>query len=121
IYIQVATSFNSVYRRADEEISKLTSNINTLLMESNTVETLSIESSSWEDVSIILDEQVLTQFEKPLYQSRHHFKQFNDMLLQLGEAIAKDVSNDTLKEKMHSKMHDYLQIQQSQFNEQKEH
>lgn len=121
IYIQVATSFNSVYRRADEEISKLTSNINTLLMESNTVETLSIESSSWKDVSIILDEQVLTQYEKPLYQSRHHFKKFNDMLLQLAEAIAKDVSNDTLKEKMHSKMHDYLQIQQSQFNEQKEH
>lgn len=119
VFIQVATSFNSIYRRADEAINDMVDGVNMLLQESNIIEQLTIVNLKWIDVDTLIDAQVLRGHEKALYQSRHNFKSFNETLLQLAQTLAKDVSKETFKEDMLSNMHQYIKGYQSQIEEQK--
>ncbi len=109
INVQVATSFNSIYRTADKEITSTLHAVNESLQESRTTHVLETHNVPWQDVGVEIDADTLLGYEKELYQARHNFKKFNDTLLTLSRALAKNISAEQLRLEMRTRINIYLE------------
>lgn len=112
--VQLATSFNSIYRTADKEIALSLDKINQSLKDSRSVHVLETRSVPWRELEVHIDGDILLTYEKTLHQARHNFKQFNDTLLNLSRDVANSLDNNKLRRDMRALIENYLSLIQAQ-------
>ncbi|WP_342387055.1 dynamin family protein [Salinicoccus bachuensis] len=107
--LELATSFNAIYHKADRELAQNIRKLNEALKEAQTahhIETVQVDRPQPEAK---IDPDRLLDFQKPLHQAKNQPRDFRTLLLDMAKALVQSMDEEAMASEMTHMVDGYLE------------